>query len=145
MLLSYKIVEEGNVVFNEDADLNYLMCISFRDIKYKNSLNFEPTTLKVSVRNFLNHSIASIEQRLKVTGLFRLNESYIFNEHVCFSITKSALEEDPAFLKPINEFLRIYGTRGILFIYSKEKQPNFYERAFISGPTSRRCSARTTF
>ena len=91
--LSYKIVEEDDVLFDKDYDLNYLVCIPFYFIKRLNSLTYEPATQNVSVRSFLNYSIASIEHKLKVTGWFRLNESFIFNGHVCFPTTKSQLEK----------------------------------------------------
>ena len=124
-LLSYKIVEEDDVFF-DNTDLNYLVCTSFWRIQQLDSLLYKPKTQMVSVKNLLNHSIASIEHRLNVSGLFRLNESYIFNGHFCFSTTKSALEDEG---KPFNEFLSKYETQSI-FIYSKEKQPIFYERAY---------------
>ena len=127
--LSYKIVEKGDRFFDEDHDLNYLACMPFwniQDIQDLDSLTHEPEIQKVSVRSFLNHTIASIERGLNVTGLFHLNESFIFNEHVCFSTTKSELEEEG---NEFNEFLREYAVFSI-FIFSKEKQPNFYERAY---------------
>src|SRR5699024_8082282 len=89
--LSYKIVEEGNEFFDEVHDLNYLACTPFWIIKELDSSTTEPSTQNVSVRSFLNHSIASIERRLNVTGLFRLNESLIFNDHLCFLTTKREL------------------------------------------------------
>ena len=124
--LSYKIVEQGDRFFDEDHDLNYMICTPFEMIKNENSLTYEPATQNVSVRSFLNHSITSIERRLKVTGLFHLNESYIFDEHVCFPTTKSLLEDEET---SFNEFFQVYGLFRI-FIYSKEKQPIFYEKAF---------------
>ena len=126
--LSYKIVEKGDRFFDEDHDLNYLACTPFWVIKVENSLTYEQATQIVSVKSFLNHSVASIERRLNVAGLFRLNESHIFNYHVCFPTTKTELEKGDEEGKPFNRFLRIYGFQNI-FIYSKEKQPNFYERA----------------
>ena len=123
--LSYKIVEQGDVLSDSDYDLNYLTCTPFWEIKkllYKNPLTYDPATQKVSVRSFLNHSIATIERRLNLSGLFRLKESFIFNEHVCFLTTNSELVA-------FNRFLAIYAVQNI-FIYSKEKQPNFYERAY---------------
>ena len=119
--LSYKIVEKGDAFFDEDRDLKYLVCTPFSFIKRFDSLNNEGVTRNVSVRSFLNYSIKSIEHQLNVTGLFHLNESHIFNSHVCFPTTKSELEENG---KPFNMFLETYGTQSI-FIYSKEKQPNF--------------------
>ena len=123
--LSYKIVEEGDEFFDEVHDLNYLVCTPFAVIKKLDSSNYKPSIQNVSVRSFLNHSIASIENRLNVTDLFRLNESLIFNDHVCFLTTKVELEAGE---KPFNKFLKGYGY-FIFFIYSKERQPNFYERA----------------
>ena len=123
--LSYKIVEQGDVLFDADHDLNYLVCTPFWKIKRENTLTYELETQIASARSFLNHSIVSIERRLKVKGLFSLNESAIFNEHVCFPTTKSELEKERMHF---NKFLRVYGIQSI-FIYSKEKQPNFYERA----------------
>ena len=122
--LSYKIVEEGDVLF--DQDLNYLTCTPFWEIQRLNSFPYESATQEVSARSFLNRSISSIEHNLNLTGLFRLNESFIFNEHVCFPTTRSLLEVEE---QPFNEFLGKYLTQRI-FIYSKEKQPNFYERAY---------------
>ena len=127
--LSYKIVEQGDVLFDADYDLNYLICTPFWEIQRLNSFPYEPEAQNVSVRSFLNHSIASIEHKLKVTGLFQLNESFIFNDHVCFPTTKSELEKPFNKKKPFNEFLHKYRVQSI-FIYSKEKQPNFYEMAF---------------
>ena len=124
--LSYKIVDRGDEFFDEDHDLNYLACTPFWVIKLFGTLTYESATQKVSARSFLNHSIASIEHKLEKTGLFRLNESFIFNGHVCFLTTKNELEEEE---KPFNWFLQKYGIFSF-FIYSKEKQPNFYERAF---------------
>ena len=125
-LLSYKIVEEGDVFFEEARHLNYLACTAFWRIqKYDSSFN-EPAIHNVSTRIFLNHSVVSIEQQLNVSGLFHLNESRIFNGHVCFTTSKGALEEEG---KPFNWFLRTYAIFSV-FIYSKEKQPNFYERAY---------------
>ena len=131
-LLSYKIVEKGDAFFDEVHDLNYLACTPFKLIKDLDLSTTESSTQNVSVRSFLIYSIASIEHRLNVTGLFRLNESFIFNEHVCFPTTKSELEkgqEEKPFNNNNNEFLEVYGIQAI-FIYSKEKQPNFYERAY---------------
>ena len=124
--LSYKIVERGDVLFDADYDLNYLVCTPFRKIRQKSLLTHELTIQKVSARSFLNRSIASIEHNLNVTGLFGLSESFIFNEHVCFPTNKILLEEEG---KPFNELLGKYLTQRI-FIYSKEKQPNFYEMAY---------------
>ena len=125
--LSYKIVEQGDKFFDEDHDLNYLACTPFLNIKDKDTLTYEPA-IQVSVRSFLNHSIASIEHRLNVTNLFHLNESFIFNEHVCFPITKNELEKGEEGT-PFNEFFGEYEVIRF-FIYSKEKQPNFYEKAY---------------
>ena len=124
--LRYKIVEQNDVLFDEDHDLNYMVCTPFKKIIDNGSLSYEPEAQNTTVRSFLNHSIVSIERRLKVTDLIRLNESGIFNDHVCFPTTKNELEDEG---KPFNEFLEIYGTQRI-FIYSKEKQPNFYEMAY---------------
>ena len=127
--LSLKIVEESDVFFDKDFDLNYLVCTPFSNIKEENSLTFERATQKVSVKSFLNYSIASIESRLNVVDLFHLNESLIFNQHVCFPTTKSLLEKGEEKKKPFNRFLKEYSVFSI-FIYSKEKQPNFYERTY---------------
>ena len=128
-LLSYKIVEKGDRFFDEVHDLNYLACTPFWNIKEFDLSTTNPESQNVSVRSFLNHSISSIEHRLNVTGLFRGNESFIFNEHVCFPTTKSELEKGKEEGKPFNEFLGEYAVFSF-FIYSKEKQPNFYERAY---------------
>ena len=140
--LSYKIVEQGDVLFDEDHDLNYLACTPFKRIKDENLLTYEPVTKNVSVRSFLDLSIITIEHRLNrqfklivngeiirsATGLFRSNESLIFNGHVCFPTDKSVLENGEMDRNLFNGFLQIYAIQSI-FIYSKEKQPNFYERA----------------
>ena len=131
--LSYKIVEQNDVLFDKDHDLNYLVCTSFeqiRKVNLNNPLTSDPATQKVSVKSFLNHSIASIERRLKVTRLFRLNESFIFNGHLCFLAAKSTLVRGQEGEKPFYRFLAAYVIQSF-FIYSKEKQPNFYERAYV--------------
>ena len=125
--LSYKIVEQGDVFFDEDNDLNYMACIGIRDIKALDSLFYEPISQNATVRSILNHSIASIERRLNVTSLFHLNEGFIFKNEACFPTKKSELEEEG---KAFNEFLKEYIFVSI-FIYSKEKQPNFYEKAYL--------------
>ena len=124
-LLNYKIMEKDHF-FDEASHQNYLVCMPFRTIKKFDFLNDNLATKNVTVKSFLNRSIASIENKLNITGLFRLNESHIFNGHVCFPTTKSELEGEK---KTFNEFLRIYSYQN-LFIYSKEKQPNFYEKAY---------------
>ena len=125
--LNYKIVEEGDVFFDNVEDLNYLVCAPFAIIKSENYfLNYKQALKNVSVKNFLNSSIASIRHRLKTTNLFRLNESCIFNDNACFSTTKKDLEMSD---RPLNKFFNIYRYLRI-FIYSKEKQPIFHERAY---------------
>ena len=124
--LNYKIVERGDKFFDEDRDLNYLACVPFGRIRAEDSLFYDEAIQNVSVRSFLKHSIASIEHTLKASCPFHLNESVIFNDHVCFPTSKSALEEEH---KTLNELLEVYHTFKI-FIHSKEKQPNFYERAY---------------
>lgn len=123
--VNYKIVEENDTLFLDD-DENYLVCTPFWSIKEEDSLTFNPVIEHVSVKSFLNYSIASIENRLDVTNLFKLNESFIFNKHVCFTTNKSDLESEG---KPFNDFLQIYAIVKI-FIYSKGKQPYFYEMAY---------------
>lgn len=124
--VSYKIVEKGNTFFDEDNNTIFLFCTPFSNIKKEDSLNYVPEIRNVSVKSFLNYSIASIEQRLNVTNLFNLNGSYIFNNHVCFSKVKSELEKDG---KPFNNFLEIYAIFTI-FINSKARLPYFYENAY---------------
>ena len=145
-LLSYKIVEEGDGFFDEDRDLNYLVCTPFSNIKEENSLTYEPATQNVSVKSFLNRSIASIEHRLNVTCRFRLNESLIFNDYVCFPTTKSELEDEG---KPLNKFLKIY-MKFLKYSFVPKRSSRISTRGhtrkvtaclqFSSGPTSRRCS-----
>ena len=119
--VNYKIVEEGDNLF--DNDTNYLFCTPFSYIADEGLSDYQRTIHEVSVKSFLSYSILSIENYLKVKNLFSLNESYIFNKHVCFKRTKNSLEEVG---KPFNEFLRTYQLQNI-FIYSNGKQPFFYE------------------
>ena len=121
--VNYKIVERGDKLF--DKDTNYLFCTPFWNIKENDNLGFKSDAHNVPVENFLNYSIASIEDRLKARDLFNLNASYILNnKKVCFTATKNDLEEEK---RPFNDFLKVYGAFDI-FIYSKGKQPFFYER-----------------
>lgn len=124
--MNYKIVEKGDALFDEENDIKYLFCTPFENIKVKDSLSNVPEVKNVTVNSFLNYSITSIEHRLNVTNLLKINESYIFNDHVCFLTTKSELETDG---NPFSKFLEIYAFFNI-FIYSKEKTPYLYENAY---------------
>lgn len=124
--LDFKIVEKSNEHSDKENDTNFLVCVSFDQIKQFDSLNERPEA--VPVNRFLNYSIRSIEHRLNVDGLFSLNESYIFNDHVCFLAAKNDLE-GVNLQRSFDRFLETYEQVSI-FIYSKGKQTHFYERAY---------------
>lgn len=124
--VNYKIVEKDDRLFDEDGDTIFLFCTPFGLIKQNNHLGHQPAIKDVPVKSFLRYAIASIENRLNANNLFRLNQSHIFNNHVCFTIHKTELEKE---LNHLNWFLNIYFFQNI-FIYSNGKQPFFYEVAF---------------
>lgn len=114
--ISYYIVERENDLY--DSVSNFSVCTNFDEIKKKDNRTIVPKLQVVNVESFINHSIASIECNLKSTGLFKLNESYLFNG-VCFMINKSDLEHK------LREFIKRY--KVYLFIFSYSKSPFFYE------------------
>ena len=82
-----------------DNHITYMLCIPYWRIKLLDSLDTETASevkrepKNVSTKEFLNYSFTSIEHTLKTRynvtelRLFKLNESYLFNEHVCFRKT----------------------------------------------------------
>ena len=122
--INYLIVEEDDQLY--DNHTNYLICTPFILIKYKDQLKDETKVENVPIESFLNYSIKSIEHRLNTTNLFKLNESYIFLDNICFLTNKSELEKE----MPLNGYLEVYYV-SYLFIYSNGKQPFFNEYIYF--------------
>ena len=121
--INYLTVEEGDQLY--DNHTNYLICTPFSHIKYRDQLKDKTKVEDVSIESFLNYSIKSIENRLNTTNLFKLNQSYIFSNNVCFLTNKSELEKEI----PLNRYLEVYFS--YLFIYSGGKQPFFNEYIYF--------------
>ena len=119
-LIGYKTVEKGDKLY--DNHTNYLICTPSLDVKDNDHLKIK--IQNVSIKNFLNYSISSIEHRLNTTDLFHLNESYLFFDEVCFLINKEELEKKV----PLHGYLEIYLLS--LFIFSNGKQPAFNEYVY---------------
>ena len=121
--INYLIVEEGDKLYHNRT--NYLICTPFSEIKYYDQLKDETKVEDVSIESFLNYSKKGIEHRLNTTNLFKLNESYIFLDNICFLTNKSELEKEI----PLNGYLKFY--MSYLFIYSGGKQPFFNEYIYF--------------
>lgn len=118
--LKYIIVEENDTLYDK-AD-NYVLCVTLETIKLNNELIYKTDEpMRVSARHFLNQTVASIEKKINRTGLFRDEEGVIFNDLVCFPISKSLLEDDLS----LELFFDHYS--AYLVIHSKGKKPNFYD------------------
>ena len=48
-----------------DNHTNCLICTSFKEINLNNQLKIEPKAQNVSIKNFVNYSILSEEDRIK--------------------------------------------------------------------------------
>ena len=86
-LINYMIVDKDRLYYQSNNKL--LLCIPFFNIKEKDkSINNKIIGKNVSTAIFLNYSINSIEFNLKTSKLFKLNQSFILYNSVCFSINK---------------------------------------------------------
>lgn len=119
--VDYITVETTDDLYNNYT--NFIICSPYSAIKLYDQLGRSdwPSNEAVSVQSFLNRSIRSIEIALNRTGLFPLNDSYVFNRHVCFKVNKTELENG----ERIGIYLQKYFVR--LFAFSNFKMPFFYE------------------
>ena len=115
--INYVLVEPGDELYDDTT--NYLVCTPFDDIKSENRLDFEPRN--VSISEFLNHSILSIESRLNISNYFKLEQSYVFGGRICFSIDENDLEQETSLWK----YMKIY--KIYLYIFSDGRHPFAYE------------------
>lgn len=122
-LLNYMIVEPGDRLYDETT--NYLLCTPFREIGSNNELEFRPPALRdVPAVVLLNYSIQAIEKKLNHSNLFRLNESFISRDNVCFSIEKADLEASST----LDSYIHNY--QPILFMFSPSTGRFFSEYVF---------------
>ena len=121
--INYFIEENKHQLY--DNHTNYLICTPFSSIKYNDQLKDKTKVEDVSTKSFLNYSIKSIEHRLNTTNLFKLNQTYIFLDNICFLTKKSELEKKI----PLNGYLEVY--LSYLFIYSGGKQPFYIEYIYF--------------
>lgn len=124
---NFMIVEKGDKLY-DNATL-YQVCSEFKyfkknieeGFKKRYDVTINTTNESVNVRSFLNYSIGIIENRLRTTRLFRLDQGYIFKIFVCFEIDKEFYDKHP-FAK---DFLKIFSVQ--LFVHSRGKRPFFFE------------------
>ena len=115
--INYVLVEQGDELY--DNKTNYLVCTPFDEIKSENRLDFEPR--KVSIGEFLNRSIISIESRLNISNYFKLEQSRIFMSSICFSIDENDLEQETS----LQTYMKIY--KIYLYAFSDGRHPFAYE------------------
>lgn len=120
--VNYIVVEKDDDLY--DNKTNYLLCTHFSDIQKKSNLELKNLKLEnVSVPVFLYFTKLIYENYLNLTNLFNLNESYIFNNCVCFRVDKEDLEVE----LPVRGYLGNFTVT--MFIYSDGKIPYFNEVA----------------
>ena len=118
--INYVLVGQDDEYY--DNKTNYVVCTPFDEIKSKNRLDYEPRN--VSIKEFLNHSILSIESRLNISNYFKLERSYLYGRRICFSVDENHLENETSLLK----YLRIYTI--YLYAFSDGKSPFAYEYVY---------------
>ena len=112
--VNYIVVERDDELY--DNVTIYYLCVWTKEIKEKNELNYTPAIGNVSIRTFLNYSIQIIENKIKQPNLFRLDQSYLLDNDVCFWINKTDLENS----KAVGEFIEAYYLRLYLFSPGKK-------------------------
>ena len=128
--VSYIIVEENDKLY--DNHMNYMVCCTFETIKYLDFLKHKLKFSNVTSRTFLTYAILSIRKVIKESykfdakDLFKLNETYIFNNHFCARTTKDQIKNNIS----LKFFLKLYGPI-YLFIYSNGSQPFFLMNLLI--------------
>lgn len=132
-LINYIIVENEDELYDDSS--NFLICTPFAELKSKNKLS-NIVSKNVSVKSFLNYSIENIKNRLRIDDFYQLNESYLFQENVCFSIKQEDLNDK----KTLKKFIFNYDV--ILFIYSDGKLPFFHEFVYRRNNTINLISLR---
>ena len=123
--INYVLVDPDDELY--DNKTNYLVCAPFDEIKSKNLLDFKPRN--VSIKEFLNHSILSIESRLNISNYFKLERSYVFGRSICFSIDENDLEQETS----LREYMKIY--QIYLYVFSDGKHPFAYEYVYRKNDT----------
>ena len=113
-LTNYLIVENEDSLY--DNFTFFFFCSTFDEIKENNRLQIPKKPRKVPVKTFLNYSISSIEDRLRLKGqkLLDLNRSFTHHKRICFIISKQELESSKPFFE---KYLEHYNLE--LFVSSR--------------------------
>ena len=124
-IINYIIVEKNDELYDDFT--NYLACIKLENIKNESKLQLNENENKiVSIDQFLNYTLLSIESNYNNKGKLLANQSFIFKDLVCYLIQKDDLEQILS-----TEFLQHYRIK--LFIFSRGKFPFIYDYIFYKG------------
>ena len=129
-LTNYLIVENEDSLYD---DLTYFFfCSTFSQIKKNNQLKEIPVRLKnVTGKVFLNYSISSIEDNLRLKGnkLLKLDRSFSYNKRVCFLVAKSELETEWPFFREYLKYynLELFASSRCAIEYNQNIRPNFFK------------------
>lgn len=117
--INYLIVETSDPLY--DNQTNYMICTHLDEFLKKNKFK---SSAETTIHDYLNLTFIGIDNLLNTTNLLKLNETYLFNFHICFPTTKDELEKD----EPLNQYLRYVWTS--LYAYSNGKHPFSYEKIY---------------